>query len=114
MKWKLPKLYDTKAHAAHPADEQEIENDLRVVKSVTPKFTLDWYVKWFASILVLVAISFRASNIASLHGLDLMLSCTSCVLWLWVGFVWRDRAIMLVNGVAGIMLFGGTLQYYLT
>jgi hypothetical protein len=29
-----------------------------------------------------------------------------------VGFLWKDRAILLLNGVLSIMLFSGLLRYY--
>jgi len=29
--------------------QEEIKNSKRIFKSATPKYTLDWYVKWTAS-----------------------------------------------------------------
>ena len=33
--------------------KQELANSKRIMKSATPKYTLDWYIKWIASIFVL-------------------------------------------------------------
>lgn len=111
MKWPFPKLYDSSVHPEHPNNEPEIEKSDRVAKSATPKYTLDWYVKWFASILLILAVSFRASGIPSLHIWDMILSLCGVILWGWVGFIWRDRSIMLLNGGVTIILFIGLLQY---
>ena len=39
--------------------KEELENSKRIQKSATPKYTLDWYVKWIASLFILVAMSMR-------------------------------------------------------
>jgi len=76
------------------------------------RYTTDWYVKWLASIVIIVAISLRSSGVSAFHIWDLMLSLLGCLLWLWVAVVWKDRALMLLNGSAAVVLFGGVLQYY--
>lgn len=109
---KLPPTYDSTVHPENPADEPEIENSDRVTKSATPKYTLDWYVKWVASVMILVAVSIRSAGIDGFQIVDLWLSFTGCVLWLWVAMVWRDRSLMILNAVAGMLLFVGILKYY--
>jgi hypothetical protein len=37
----------------------------------------------------------------------MLLSFAGTALWAVVGFMWRDRAIIVINGVACIMLLGG-------
>jgi len=66
----------------------------------TPKQTLDWYVKWVASIFVLLAMSLR--GIDEMIMWDLTLSIIGISLWLWVSILWKDRALVLLNGV-GLM-----------
>ena len=65
---------------------EEIKHSNRIIKSATPKGTLDWHLKWIASIWLLVAIS---------------------ALWAVVGFMWRDRALIMINTIAAVMLLGG-------
>jgi hypothetical protein len=114
FKWKLPDPYDSSVEPEHPEAEQEIAQSDRIIKSATPKYTLDWYVKWVASAIIILAISFRATGIPELHIYDMWGSLTGCCMWFWVSFIWRDRALMMVNGVAGLILFSGILQYYFT
>lgn len=88
----------------------EIRHSSRVTKSATPKNDITWYIKWASSICVLVAVSFRASGIPDLHTWDVLLSWVGACGWFIVGFLWRDRALVLLNGVIGIMLFAGLLK----
>jgi hypothetical protein len=88
----------------------EIKHSTRIQKSVTPKGTIDWYIKWAASICALLAVSFRSSGIPELHLWDVALSWLGAVGWAYVGFMWKDRALVLLNGVIGLMLFGALLR----
>ena len=84
-------------------DPKELENSKRIFKSATPKYTLDWYIKWIASGFILVAMSFR--GIDGLQIYDLGLSSIGILLWLWVSILWKDRALILLNGVGLMFLF---------
>ena len=87
----------------------EIENSSRIVKSATPYYTLDWYIKWIASIIVLFAVAIRSSGVPELMIWDMFLSWVGAAMWALVGFMWKDRAILLLNGVLGLMLFSGLI-----
>lgn len=112
FKWKLPKPYDGHVEPAHPEDEPEIAESDRIVKSATPKYTLDWYMKWVATMLIIAAMSARSTGISSLHIFDLWCSVIGAGMWWWVSFIWRDRALMLINAAAVLILTGGLLNYY--
>ena len=79
---------------------QELKNSKRIFKSATPKYTLDWYLKWVASAFVLGAMSIR--GVEGLQLTDLVLSVIGISLWLVVSILWNDRALILLNG-AGIL-----------
>lgn len=81
-------------------DKKELENSNRIFKSATPKYTIDWYLKWVASSLVLSSMSIR--GIEGLQSLDLILSTCGVFGWLIVSIIWQDRALIMVNGV-GLM-----------
>jgi len=81
--------------------KEEIENSKRIYKSATPKYTLDWYVKWVASVFVLCAMSLR--GIDGLQMWDLGFSIIGITLWLWVSIMWKDRALIVLNA-AGLLL----------
>ncbi len=84
----------------------EIKHSNRIQKSATPKQDLSWYIKWIASLFILASMSMR--GIDGLQMFDLILSLIGVTGWMWVGFLWKDRALILLNGV-GIMLFSRTL-----
>lgn len=52
--------------------KEEQKNSTRIFKSATPKYTIDWYIKWVASVFVLVAMSMR--GVAGYAHIDLTLS----------------------------------------
>ena len=85
---------------------EELENSRRIYKSKTPKQDLSWYIKWIASMFILASMSIR--GIDGLQQYDLILSIVGVAGWMWVGFLWKDRALILLNGV-GIVLFLNTL-----
>lgn len=96
----------------------EIKHSNRIVKSATPKGDLSWWIKWISSVIVMVAISIRASNTPEamllghpLQVWDIFLSWLGAVGWWVVGFLWKDRALILLNGVIALMLAGGLLRY---
>ena len=80
------------------------------VKRVTPYKDITWYVKWAASTFILIATSFRAVG-PDLHLYDMIFSIFGLLGWLDVGLKWNDRALILLNGVITVILFGGILSY---
>lgn len=82
--------------------EEELKNSNRIQKSATPKYTLDWYVKWVASIMILIGMSIR--GIDGLQVYDLSVSITGIALWLWVSILWKDRALIILNAVGLLFL----------
>ena len=91
--------------------KQELENSNRIFKSATPKYDLSWYVKWAASAIMLIAMSFRGAQV--LPQFDLLLSFVGCLGWLWVGVLWKDRALIILNAVAVVILFSGLLKLFI-
>jgi len=88
----------------------EIEHSKRIYKSKTPKGDLSWYVKWFSSVCVLFAMSMR--GIEHLAQYDLMLSLVGVMGWCWVGIMWKDRALILLNGTGILLLLSTLLREY--
>ena len=87
---------------------EELKHSKRVQKSATPKYTLDWYVKWVASILILSAMSMP--GVVGLEMWDLAISCLGVALWLWVSILWKDRALVLLNGVGLLFLIRNLIE----
>ena len=84
------------------------END-QIYEAVTPKYTVDWYVKWVASVLILISIAFRAADGYAVW--DLAFGTLGVIGWLTVSIMWKDRALILLNGVSLMMLVVGLLNH---
>jgi len=89
----------------------EIKHSGRIQKSATPKQDLSWYIKWTASTFILASMSMR--GIEGLQMYDLILSLVGVAGWMWVGFLWKDRALILLNGVSIILFLRTLMQDYL-
>ena len=82
----------------------------RVFKKITPKYDLSWYVKWVSSVLILTAVCFRAAG--GFHMFDLYFSFAGTIGWLWVGMLWHDRALIMLNAVAAVIFAMGMINSY--
>ena len=74
----------------------------------TPKQTKDWYIKWTASVLLLIAMVLRATGDYPLT--DMCLSLIGCAGWLVVAMLWKDRALIILNAIASFILMTGILN----
>jgi hypothetical protein len=81
---------------------EELKNSKRWFKSATPKYTPDWYVKWVASLFILVAMSIR--GVEGLQEYDLILSIIGVTGWLIVSLIWEDRALIVLNSFGLLLL----------
>ena len=82
------------------------------IETQTPLYTLDWYVKWLSSIIVLAAVLCRSvEEVPKIY--DMVLSLFGTAGWLWVGLIWNDRALILLNGVLVFVLSLGVARYFL-
>ena len=89
-------------------DPKEIEHSKRIFKSATPKYTFDWYVKWVASVFVLGAMSVR--GVEGMQTVDLWLSIVGIFLWLIVSVIWKDRALVMLNGAGLLFLINNLVK----
>jgi hypothetical protein len=90
-------------------EEKVVASNDQIFEAVTPKYTLDWYIKWIASVFILVSIAFRAADGYQLW--DLGFGTIGVIGWLVVSILWRDRALILLNGVSLMMLVIGILNH---
>ena len=70
---------------------------------------LAWYVKWIATVSILISVSFRYAGM-DYHVLDLAFGSVGAALWLWVAVLWNDRALIILNTVMFIILLGGLMK----
>tara|TARA_B110000003_G_C16260747_1_gene382868 strand:- start:182 stop:532 length:351 start_codon:yes stop_codon:yes gene_type:complete len=110
LKDKLLSLKEKAKKQSSSFTKHELENSTRISKSATPKYTIDWYVKWIASSFVLGAMSLR--GIPEYQETDLIFSIIGVSLWLWVSVIWRDRALILLNGAGLLFLVRNLLELW--
>jgi len=92
-------------------DPKELLNSKRIFKSATPKGDMSWYVKWSASFIIICAMSLR--GIEGMQFIDLILSLFGVAGWLWVGMLWKDRALIILNAVGLFLLIKNLLLEFL-
>ena len=66
--------------------------------------TLDWYLKWSATVIVCAGALAASLNIYPLGALLLNLGS---LLWLIVGVMWRERSLIAVNAVVLVIYTEG-------
>ena len=77
--------------------KKELAGSNRWYKSATPKLTLDWWIKWTASLTLLSAMILRGAQVMPF--VDLCLSFAGCAGWVIVSVMWKDRALIMLNTV---------------
>lgn len=63
----------------------------------------DWYLKWVASIIVLCSLALRSAG-PDYRMYDLMFGWVGIALWTWVAVIWKDRALIMLNGISFFLL----------
>ena len=91
-------------------DKIKALNSSRVFKKITPKGDLSWHVKWISVILIVIATAARSEG--SIPHIDLWFGILGTLGWLWVGMLWHDRALILLNGVLVTLIGMGLINFY--
>ena len=92
---------------------EALEESLSSVKKVTPLHDATWYVKWISVAFVCVAVLCRSvEEVPKIY--DVVFSIVGTAGWLWVGFRWHDRALIVLNTILLSMLVSGAFRYYIT
>jgi uncharacterized membrane protein len=81
---------------------------MNTINKITPKGDITWWVKWVASIILLVSLTLTSTN---LFPLNLFFMVVGCVAWAWVGYMWHDRSLLLLNGVSAVIALIGLIRY---
>ena len=80
------------------------------MKKITPTHTVDWYIKWVSSIILIVGMVLTANN---LFPWNVLVQCLGIAGWLVVSVMWNDRALIIVNAVGVAILLNGFVGYLL-
>ena len=81
-------------------------------KKLSPTHAKDWYVKWVASIVLIVAQALTSAG--DLAPYNLMLFAIGLSGWLLVGYWWHDRALIVINSVGIFINITGILKFYMS
>ena len=81
-----------------------------VLQKVTPTHTKDWYIKWAASIILLVGMLLTANQI---YPLNLFVHLVGLGGWLIVAMMWNDRSLIIINAVAIAIMANGLIKYFI-
>ena len=87
---------------------REFSGMTKLVKQ-TPTHTLDWYIKWIASIILVVGVILTSNNI---YPYNLMVHAVGMFGWFIVAIIWNDRALLVINAVSLVLLINGLVSYY--
>tara|TARA_B100001248_G_C27024058_1_gene293356 strand:- start:139 stop:456 length:318 start_codon:yes stop_codon:yes gene_type:complete len=85
-------------------------NSSRVYKKVTPKGDLSWYIKWASVFLILFATVARSAG--TIPHVDMWLGLFGTLGWAYVGYLWHDRALLVLNAILVTVLVTGLMNYY--
>ena len=72
---------------------------------------LDWYIKWFASIVLIIGAAVTALD---MYPYNMYFQFVGITGWLIVGIMWKDWALIVVNTVGSLILFAGIIHYLTT
>ena len=90
--------------------EIELKSHEIPTKTATPLHTLDWYIKWVSSIVLIIGMILAANN---LYPYNIVVQCAGIVGWLVVSIMWNDRSLIIVNAVGAAILINGLVSYWL-
>ena len=80
------------------------------IKKVTPLHDATWYVKWFGVCFICLAVLCRSiQEVPKIY--DVCFSIIGTGAWLWVGFKWHDRALIVLNTILLCLLVSGGAMY---
>jgi len=78
------------------------------MQKITPTHDLSWYFKWIGSLFIMSGIICRAVGVFPLY--DLVSSCVGTGCLTVMAYLWHDRALLILNGVACAALMMGILR----
>ena len=87
-----------------------MKNTPNSIKKVTPLHDATWYVKWFGVCFICLAVLCRSiQEVPKIY--DVWFSIIGTGAWLWVGFKWHDRALIVLNTILLCLLVSGGARY---
>ena len=91
-------------------DKIKALNSTRVFKKITPKYDLSWYIKWLSSCIILIGMVLTSAG--GMEPYNLFFHLFGVMGWGFVGFLWHDRALIVLNAISFAIYSMGILNYY--
>ena len=79
------------------------------LKKLAPTQTLDWYIKWVASIFLIIGVILTSNNI---YPMNILFHAIGMFGWFIVSILWNDRALLVINAVSLAILINGLVSHY--
>jgi|TARA_R100001509_G_scaffold149248_1_gene107492 energy-coupling factor transporter transmembrane protein EcfT len=79
------------------------------IQKLTPTHTLDWYIKWVASFVLIIGVILTSNNV---FPANLIFHALGMFGWFIVGILWNDRALIVINAVTLALMSNGLITYY--
>ena len=76
-----------------------------------PLYTLDWYIKWFSSVVLMIGMLLTSNNI---YPVNLYFHFVGIAGWMIVGMLWNDRALMVINSFALATIATSLFRIFIT
>tara|TARA_A100001011_G_scaffold389894_1_gene472280 strand:+ start:643 stop:939 length:297 start_codon:yes stop_codon:yes gene_type:complete len=92
--------------------EEQLERSKKWVKSITPKGDVSWYIKWIASVFIIFGMMMTSLDV-SFYPTNLYFHLIGVSGWFVVGFLWHDRSLIVVNGIAMTIFAMGILKTFI-
>ena len=83
-----------------------MQNEL---KKLAPTHTLDWYIKWIASVFLIIGVILTSNNI---YPMNILFHAIGMFGWFIVSILWNDRALLVINAVSLAILINGLVAHY--
>jgi len=74
----------------------ELQAEAEDLRPTTPTGTLDYYAKWTATVLAIVGVFLFSADMGVYGKVSYLMAS---ILWIYVGGVWNDRAIMIGSAI---------------
>ena len=71
--------------------------------------TVCWYVKWISTFLMVVSFVLTSNNVSPIN---FLFYGAGALGWLYVGVVWKDRALIVLNTVLSAIIINGVYSMY--
>lgn len=88
----------------------ELQAEAEDLRPTTPTGTPDYYAKWGATLLAIIGIFLMHAEVELAGKVCYLLST---ILWVYVGSVWNDRAILLGGAITATATAMNLMKYFI-